>query len=131
MTRAWHAFFGLVSVVIIVTMMLPHAFGLEGYTQWGGMYVDGWCNVVISRERLEDVPDAETYEIREDQHNVWYTPMHSPRSCVAWARSWCTNVAPNGWTVAAAYAYHRGTYLADSADVCSLPDDPTFRWYRR
>lgn len=112
-------------------MLAPGAFGLEGYTQWGGMYVDGWCSVMVSQTPLDIDANAETFEIREDQQDVWYTPMHSPRSCVAWARSWCGHTAPNGWTVAAAYAYHRGAYLERDTDVCSLPDRPSFQWYRR
>ena len=131
MTKAWHAFFGFVTAVVVTTMVAPGAFGLQGYTQWGGMYVDGWCNVIVSHAPLEIDPSAETFEIREDQRDVWYTPMHNPRSCVAWARSWCGQTAPNGWTVGAAYAYHRGAYLENDVDICSLPDRPEFRWYRR
>ena len=131
MTKAWHAFFGLVTATIVATMVMPGAFGLQGYTQWGGMYEDGWCYVRVARMPAELDPAAETFEVREDQHDVWYTPMHNPASCVAWARSWCGNEAPNGWMVAAAYAYHRGAFLENGADVCSLPDRPSFRWYRR
>ena len=131
MTRTWQIFFGFVTAVIVATMVMPNAFGLEGYTQWGGMYVDGWCNVITAPVSLSDDPGSPTYEIREDQHNVWFTPMHSPRSCVAWARSWCGQTSPAGWEIVSAYAYHRKTYLENDADVCALPDRPSFRWYRR
>lgn len=131
MTRGWHLFFGFVTATIIATMMAPGVFGLEGYTQWGGMYVDGWCNVITAPVSLSDDPGAPTHEIREDQHNVWFTPMHSPRSCVAWARSWCGQPSPLGWTIVSAYAYHRKTYLENDTDICALPDRPSFRWYRR
>ena len=131
MTRGWHLFGGFVTATVVATMMLPGAFGFQGYTQWGGMYVDGWCNVMTAPAPMSEDPGAPTYEIREDQNNVWYTPMHSPASCVAWARSWCGQQSPAGWPIVSAYAYHRGVYLENDVDVCALPDRPSFRWYRR
>ncbi len=131
MTRGWNLFFGIVTVITIVTMMIPNVFGLEGFTQWGGMYVDGWCSIYVSEAPLDQEPDAANIEIREDEINVWYTPMHSAKSCVAWAHSWCGQPSPEGWPIVAAYAYHRGSYLENDIDICSLPDRASFRWYKR
>jgi hypothetical protein len=130
-TRTWNPFFGAVSIVILTTMALPEIAGMQRFTQWGGMYVDGWCNVVVAPVSLLDDPDTETYEIREDQHNVWFTPMHNEESCIAWARSYCNTPSPSGWTVLSAYAYFRSAYLADDADICALPPRPSFQWYSR
>lgn len=131
MPRSWNPFFATVSIVIVTTMILPSAFGMQQFTQWGGMYVDGWCNVVVSPQSLLDDPKAETFEIREDQHNVWFTPMHNEESCIAWAHSHCGTTAPPGWTIVSAYAYFRSHYLVNDADICALEPRPSFQWYRR
>lgn len=129
MLRTWHPFFGFVSVVIVTTMMLPQVFGMQHFTQWGGMYVDGWCSAVVAPVSLLDKPGGETYEIRENDKNVWYTPMHNEESCVAWVRSHCGIVAPPGWKAVSAYAYFRGKYLENDDDICALPARPSFHWY--
>lgn len=131
MIRTWNPFFGFVSVTIVATMMAPEAFGMQRFTQWGGMYVDGWCNVVVAPASLLDEPGVETYEIREDQNNVWFTPMHNEESCIALARSYCGTMSPPGWAIVSAYAYFRSAYLASDADICALDPRPSFRWYRR
>ncbi len=131
MPRTWNLFFGFVAIAIMTTMMAPNVFGMQQFTQWGGMYVDGWCILRASKVSLLDEPGAPTLEIREDSHNVWFTPMHNEESCLAWAHSFCGTVSSEGWTIVSAYVYFRSHYLLDDADVCALPPRPSFRWYKR
>ena len=41
----WDFFLGLMALLIVETVMVPQVFGLMHFTQWGGMYTDGWCQV--------------------------------------------------------------------------------------
>ncbi|MBI3618584.1 hypothetical protein HY213_00945 [Candidatus Peregrinibacteria bacterium] len=131
----WSLFFGLVSVIIVAAMMLPRLFGLHQSTQWGGMYVDGWCSLLVAPSPLPSptvaTTDIPTAQVTESDRPVWYTPMHTEESCVAWARSFCGTQSSKGWAIAAAYAYLQGTYLLDGADICTIPSRPSFQWYRR
>ncbi|MBI1812495.1 hypothetical protein HY285_00945 [Candidatus Peregrinibacteria bacterium] len=131
----WSLFFGLVSVIIVVTMMVPRLFGLHQSTQWGGMYVDGWCSLLVTAAPLESpyqsTTTVATARVTEDDRPVWYTPMHTEESCIGWAHSFCGTPSSKGWPIVAAYAYLQGTYLLDGANICTLPFQPSFQWYRR
>ena len=125
----WHIFFAAVSVTIASTMMMPWAFGLQHSTQWGGMYIDGWCGIEIWNEDTgeRDFVRAPTTP------PAWYATMHSRRSCIAWAQSWC-GVQHQGRTVTKVVPdLHQKNPLGSDAphrNACDLPP-LSHPWYIR
>jgi hypothetical protein len=137
--KAWNFFFGAVTSVIIVTMLIPQAFGLMNFTQWGGMYTDAWCRGVFqdipSDTQKRAAPGATEYqELAGDTSKnaiVWFSPMHNERTCIGWVRSWCNKPIREGWVAKSAFAYYRGKYLNNEEDVCGLPEEKSFRFFQR
>ena len=121
----WNLFFGTVSVLIITTLIVPHFFGLQNFTQWGGMYTDGWCSIFIASEETRNFADppshVKTKHIQGPSTSiVWYAPMQSEETCIAWAQSHCNTVQEEGWSARAISAYFRQRYLFEGKNVCAM-----------
>lgn len=137
----WHIFFACITAVIVVAMMLPAFFGLQEFTQWGGMYTDGWCAVnaesaVVANAKDPLPPGAEMKRIlagdMQREPIVWYPPMQSEQTCIAFARSWCGVQAPGTtWKVQSAFPFFRGAFLVHEKDICALPNIPSFSWFQQ
>jgi hypothetical protein len=130
----WHFFFGAVFALIVVTMVIPHAVGLENFTQWGGMYIDGWCHVDLTSAPQADGQTLMTKVLagsNPPSRLVWFSPMHNTDSCIAWAHSWCGRPSPEGWTVGGAFPFYRQQFVLGSQNVCDLPHQSTFDWFTR
>jgi len=120
MRRTWSYLFAVVTVIIVVTMVVPGFFGLQSFTQWGGMYVGAWCNVEF-RPSTPDGGGGEKEHVRAPQHNS--------RTCVMWARDRCGKVSGKGWVVSFAHpTMNAEEILGVGANVCDLPpaDPPWF-----
>ncbi|MBI3335945.1 hypothetical protein HYZ98_00040 [Candidatus Peregrinibacteria bacterium] len=129
-------FFGLTTLTILTTMMFPPLFGLQGTLQWGGVYTDFWCNATVVGAVIPDpeqIPEGVSREYLRSSmdRTVWYGPMHSPETCLAWSRSWCGTLRPANYIVQSAFAYRRGAYLAGKANLCLLPPDGTEKWFKQ
>jgi hypothetical protein len=126
--------FSVIAVLIVTTMMTPNLFGLQSFTQWGGMYVDGWCSVytkAVPTETQETPPkskDPIEYFSCPTTRVAWFAPMHNQRSCILWAQSWCGREHRLGWKITEVYPYYRRKYLLGNTNVCTLPspDPPWF-----
>lgn len=140
MKHGWSIFFGCITGLIIVTMMAPSVFGLQQFTQWGGMYIDGWCSATIMTEAFDpegQLPPGSTIKtgsvMSGDTKRIrvaWFSPMHSTETCVAWAQSWCGKQGPQGWQVNASYPYFRSQFISGKQNVCDFPA-PSNPWFRQ
>ena len=139
--RPWPIFFGFISFVIVVTMLAPRVFGFQQFTQWGGMYIDSWCVTdVSSGARIgKTFPPKNPAEVDRllagdgrTSPIVWYAPMHNEKTCIAWARNLCGEQAPEqAWRIGTVFATLHGKKLARGGNICLLPEDPSFSWFRR
>lgn len=128
----WRMFFTLTSLIIVTTIIIPHVFGFQNFTQWGGMYTDGWCTAYTASASVPDIATPTPGVLIKTMQApttrvVWYSPMHNETSCIAWARSHCGRLWKDGWTIAAVYPYLRQKFLADKKDVCSTI--PPVQWF--
>ena len=109
---------------------MPGLLGMHQFTQWGGMYTDGWCAVYVQQVRIgtenNDEPEYKEESFQgPSTRNVWFSPMHNSASCFAWAQSWCNKQRHPGWKILSAKPYFRQHYLEDGLDTCSIdPLDP-------
>lgn len=132
--RSWNIFFSIVTVVIVTTMVMPRFFGLQSFTQWGGMYTDGWCSAHTAAESTVDLGRPPTKEEAEEffgsptTRSVWSAPMQNLESCLRWGQSWCGKEHRPGWRIYHVQPYFRGEYPWEYTNVCDLPqpDPPWF-----
>lgn len=125
----------------MVTMMMPAVFGLQEFTQWGGMYIDGWCSATIMTEEFDPegtLPPGSTIKTgsvmagdTKRLRMTWFSPMQSTQTCAAWAHSWCGKMGPQGWVVKASYPYFRKKFITDKQNVCAYSNHPSFRWFEQ
>lgn len=130
--HGWKNFFALTSLVIVITIILPHVFGFQNFTQWGGMYTDGWCTAYTASAAVPDIasplPGVTIKTMQAPTTRVvWYSPMHNETTCIAWTQSHCNRFWKDGWKIAAVYPYFRQKYLADKRNVCDL--SMPHRWF--
>jgi len=100
----WSVFFGLISLVTVVTLIAPAAFGLQNFTQWGGMYDDHWCNVDLYSGNPKTTPKAELKHqlivSGGNGHRVYSAPAHNRLTCTVWAKTLCgTEMDKGSWKV--------------------------------
>lgn len=117
--------------------MAPHALGLQNFTQWGGMYTDGWCTVTLSSAPLKSPRETTPEEIltKQVQANttraVWYASMHNELTCLTWGRTHCGKTTADGWVALGAYPYFRQKFLFEEQNICDIPPDETLTWFPR
>lgn len=130
--RPWSVFFSIITMVIVTTMVVPRVFGLQSFTQWGGMYVNGWCTALLS----SDAPWAagvQTESVTAGTTRtspVWSAPQYNLGTCALWARSLCDKRSHAGWQVKWARPYFRDSYfLGSHVNVCAVPLPPDYSWF--
>ncbi len=94
----WFLFFAFISVVMSVTFVAPAAFGLQNFTQWGGMYDDHWCIVNAYDANPHDNPNARSYQVSiGDGRRVFSSPAHNRKSCLSAVQIFCGLPSTEGW----------------------------------
>ena len=122
----WNLFFCIVSILIVTTLIVPHLFGLQNFTQWGGMYTDGWCSLSLASDAVSNFADPPVHVKTKQMQGsttpiVWYAPMQSEETCIAWAQSHCDRVQEEGWAARMISVYFRQKYLFEGKNVCAMP----------
>lgn len=139
MMNRWDFFLGLCALVIVTCMMVPRAFGLQYFSQWGGMYTDGWCaaelggTLVTSGELNRQTGAMERILAGDTSRGglVWFPPMHREETCIAWVRSWCGQLSLQKMPIVSAFAHFQNHFLEQSKNICILDDRPSFHWFSR
>lgn len=135
--RSWSTFFAFVAIIIPTTMIAPQVFGLQNFTQWGGMYTDGWCTAHLASAPIDPsvaTPQGTFVEQKQapTTRPVWYASMHNVETCTAWVRSYCGRISSDGtWIVQAAYPYFRLEFLHEKQNVCAFPPSLSDAWFPR
>lgn len=135
----WDIFLGSMALAITLCLMIPRVMGLQFFTQWGGMYTDGWCSVETTDVQTTSADErGRTGQVERilagdiaSWRLVWFPPMHRADTCVAWARSWCGKTSPKNMQIASVFPYFRKEFLVGKQDVCALPDQSAFHWFVR
>ena len=127
-------FFGLVSVIILVAFVMPAAFGLQNFNQWGGMYDDHWCHVEVYSDSPHAVTGSElSFELEnagETQTKwVYTTPMHNQGTCLMWAKTRCGQQSNGGWAIRWVNAYMLETHFAGVDNICDMDLPQASRWF--
>ncbi|MEQ1849874.1 MAG: hypothetical protein ABL890_04780 [Candidatus Peribacteraceae bacterium] len=127
-------FFLFVCVAIVTTMMVPAAFGLQHFTQWGGMYSNSWCRIQIADRDPLTESDAQVAEVTAGfvTQAVWSYPMHNRSTCAVWGRKYCGKPSPQGgWTVEWVRPYFKDEYYMDPENVCTVPMPASYSsWFQ-
>lgn len=132
--KFWYIFFGAISFIIVSTMMIPSVFGLQSFTQWGGMYTDSWCNATVYSGHPED-PGVQSkwFTVAKDQTTVavWSSPMHNQTTCAMWFREvLCGRTVPEGWKVVWVKPnYKHQEYMGDN-NACDIKLELHAPWFR-
>jgi len=129
----WSVFFALVSLVIFVTLAAPAFFGLQNFTQWGGMYNEHWCHA--------DIYDADPFQKEAkpvyvritagvDARRVFSSPAHNQLSCTVWVRQFCDEKMKDGWKAVWISPMLRGVAFLEKQNACAISSlDSTDSWY--
>lgn len=132
--RPWSLFFLGVSAAVVAAMMLPTLFGLEKYTQWGGMYTDSWCRTwVYSGDPNTGGPVSSELVVASTvgPPPVFSASMHNHAICAMWARTvQCGRVTKAGWTVRWVSPELKGVRFLGPRNACDIPLDPHAEWFR-
>ncbi len=129
--RPWSIFFLLVTVTIVVTMMVPAAFGLQNVTQWGGMYTDAWCSVHLYDGDPYGDPVPASEQIWAGRiGTVWSVPMFNQAMCLVWARKFCGNKSPGGLAVRWVDPIYKGKKYFEPKNPCALDLPPSYDWFQ-
>jgi hypothetical protein len=127
----WSVFFGLVSVTMFVTLVAPAAFGLQNFTQWGGMYDDHWCNVdLYSADPKAKGVQHVMVTAGGDGRRVYSAPAHNRMTCTVWAHTLCGTKTAAGWTVEWASPLLQSQKYLGTRNLCDLELPPeTADWF--
>lgn len=115
--KRWRGLFLTAALLVVITMMMPKVFGLQGFTQWGGMYVDRQCVVRFtgSHREYDTYGLPQTWAHSPKTFPAWFRPMHNQQTCVAWARQHFCALD----TVNSVYVTMFGQPLRKGMDICS------------
>ncbi len=130
----WSVFFALISAVIFVSLAAPALFGLQNFTQWGGMYDEHWCHADIYSSDPFDVKKPKPKQIRitagAENRRVFSAPAHNQMSCAVWVRQFCGEKMKDGWTAAWVSPMLRGISFFEKQNACDITSlDSTDTWY--
>jgi len=135
--RFWPGFFMFLAVIIPTTMIVPQFFGLQNFTQWGGMYTSGWCTAHLFSEAVSEPSKRPPKGVLRDRMDspttqpAFGATMHSRETCIAWGRSFCDRPSHEGWIAQAVYPNFRKSYPLGNTNVCDLPPDSSLAWFPR
>ncbi len=109
-------------------MMVPQVFGFQNITQWGGMYVDGWCGATLyDGDSVVKNWTQTKYMTAGTVGTVFSVPMFTQDMCAHWSRKFCGQITPEGWTVGWVDPYYHGEYFHLPQNVCTSLSDVS--WY--
>lgn len=114
-------------------MMMPAAFGLQHFTQWGGMYSDSWCTIQLADKNPMEHADAQIENVTAGlvTRAVWSYPMHNKRTCAVWGRKYCGRTAQGGWSVSWVRPHFKGEFYMDPDNMCAVHIPATFSsWFQ-
>jgi len=119
------------SVVILACFATPTLFGFQNFVQWGAMYDDRWCSVLIYEKNPHEFPDARTVTLVPGSNvpRVYSGPTHNRRSCMAMARTFCGTQAKDGWTVQWVEPKFQGEMYMGKTNVCELDLPSLDYWF--
>lgn len=126
--RTWSVFCIGMTALLTVGLMIPRYFGLQNFTQWAGMYVDGWCGVDMysANPFANPLPPDLQHEtvLAGGVHttNVFDPPQFNEQTCVVWAKTRCNRPSPEGkWHVAYVVPSLKKKQFLGKTNICDLP----------
>ena len=115
-------------------MMLPWTLGLMHFSQWGGMYTDGWCAIHAWRDATPDTEGKWEYIRAPTTRTTWFASMHTEQSCMAWAQSWCGVEKEPGWIIGNVRMIFNKAHMEHPEDMeinaCERPG-PASPWFHQ
>ncbi len=128
----WSIFFTAISVTIFVTFTAPALFGLQNYTQWGGMYDDHWCHAQVYTVDPYKNPGAKRDEITAGdmgQPRVYSAPSHNRLTCLVWVKTFCGQRSKDGWLIGWVEPKLQSQLYLGPRNACTISLPGTERWY--
>ena len=127
----WSNFFAIVLVAVTVTLVMPALFGLQNFTQWGGMYDDHWCNAKVYAENPYEFPNTKSEQVTAGmgEPRVYSTPGHNRMTCLVWVRTLCKTKAKDGWTITWVEPKLQSQFFLGEENACDLSLPGTERWF--
>lgn len=128
--RTWSVFCIGFSALLVVGLMIPRFFGLQNFTQWAGMYVDGWCGVNVYSDNPFATPPAANVQHETffagavHAMNVFDPPQFNEQTCVMWAKTRCGKPSPEGkWNVTYVVPTLKKKQFLGKTNICDLSVD--------
>lgn len=131
--RSYPSFFCFTGIAIIVFFIFPHAFGLQNYNQWGGMYDEHWCNLdVYDGDPTSDrrAPIVTISAGFTETSRVYSGPMNNETTCLMWSRSRCGTRTQQGINISWAVPYLKGRRFNGERNVCDSPLPDPSPWFK-
>lgn len=128
----WSWFFASIAIAIFVTLTAPALFGLQNFTQWGGMYDDHWCHAEAYSSSPYHSPSPAFEELTAGnmgKSRVYSAPSHNKLSCLAWVKTLCGQKATDGWTIEWVEAKLKGELFLEKNNACDISLPGGDRWY--
>lgn len=131
--RGWHWFFFGTFSVIVMTLMLPALFGLQNFTQWGGMYSNAWCTARVFDANPYSanavyLSEFQTAGTTDGTRIVWYGNQHNEETCAYWAKTRCGRTAANGFVIRWVIPVFKEREYLGRLNACDLPPH-SFQWF--
>ncbi len=131
--RGWHCIFLGMFLIIVVTLMLPSLFGLQNFTQWGGMYSNAWCNARVFDGNPHGahavyLTESQTAGTTDGTRLVWYGNQHNQETCAYWARTRCGRLSSKGFIIRWVTPVFKGKEYLGTFNACELPPH-SFEWF--
>ncbi len=137
-SKYYPLFFCVMSVLILITLVIPAPFGLQNYNQWGGMYDEHWCQIdASSRDPHAQsssvlLQSSTEYAGFTNTRRVYSGPMNNERTCFEWAKSRCGKQSSNGkFTIQFIIVSLKGRTFFDEQNICTMIDPSVFPWFGR
>lgn len=133
--RPWDIFFTSITVIVVVTLMIPAAFGLQNFTQWGGMYTNSWCSVWVYQSSpyvvgSENIPkERQVAGMTDGSRFVWYGNQHNEQTCALWARTRCGRASAAGWTIHWVVPVFKEKFFLGQGNACDVQPPNSFDWF--
>lgn len=119
------------SAVILACFAVPSLFGFQNFVQWGAMYDDRWCSVLIYEKNPHEFPDTRMMTLvpGSNVQRVYSAPTHNRRSCMAMARTYCGTRTHDGWTVLWVEPKFQSEMYMGKTNVCELDLPSLDYWF--
>jgi hypothetical protein len=134
-SKYYPLFFSVLSLLIVITLIIPAPFGLQNYNQWGGMYDEHWCQIDAYSRNPHDqasvVPlqSATEYAGFTNTRRVYSGPMNNERTCFEWAKSRCGKQVEKGFLINFIIVSLKGRKFLNEQNICTMIDPNAFPWF--